>query len=78
MDKTNRFLIDFKDNVLSPTQEYVFYYTVRIPNGINYNAISNSHHGVYFALDTDEGKYRTQTEPNKIGIRIAEKYNLLI
>ena len=30
-------------------------------------------HGVYFCLDTDEGKYRTQTEPNKLGFKIAEK-----
>ena len=57
-------------------QEYVFYYTVKIPNGLEFNQTAFSHHGVYFALDTDEGKYRTQTEPNKLGFRIAEKYDL--
>ena len=57
-------------------QEYVFYYTVKIPNGLEFNQTAFSHHGVYFSLDTEDGKYRTQTEPNKIGLRIAEKYNL--
>ena len=56
--------------------EYVFNYTVKIPNGLEFNQVSFSHHGVYFSLDTDQGKYRTQTEPNRLGFRIAEKYNL--
>ena len=70
------FLIDFKDTLLSPGQEYMFYYKVAIPNGLNYNMTSYSQHGIWFALNTDEGKYRTKTEPTKIGIRIADKYGL--
>lgn len=38
--------------------------------------MSYSHHGITFSLDTDQGKYRTQTEPNKIGLRIAEKFDV--
>ena len=45
-------------------------------NGLEFNQVSYSHHGVYFCLDTEQGKYRTQTEPNKLGFRIAEKYDL--
>ena len=30
---------------------------------------------VYFALNTDEGKYYTQTEPSKLGFKIVKKYN---
>ena len=75
-DNIKTFLIDFQDEKLAPGQEYTFYYTVQVPNGTDYNKKSYSHHGVYFSLETPEGKYRTQTEPNKLGIRIAEKYNL--
>ena len=77
-DNIKTFLIDFQDEKLAPGQEYTFYYTVQVPNGTDYNKKSYSHHGVYFSLETPEGKYRTQTEPNKLGIRIAEKYNLEI
>jgi len=77
-DNVKTFLVDFEDAEISAGKEYVFYYKVEIPQGVEYNKIAYSHHGVYFALNTDEGKYRTSTEPNKIGIRISEKYNLEI
>ena len=75
-DNIKTYLIDLGDYVMPTGAEYVFYYTVEIPNGLEFNQVAYSHHGVYFCLDTDQGKYRTQTEPNKIGLRIAEKYNL--
>ena len=68
------YIIDFKDVILSPSDEYIFYYTVAIPNGLNYNVASYSQHGIWFSLETAEGKYRTQIEPTKTGIRIADKY----
>ena len=74
--KIKTFLIDFGNNKLDKGDGYTFNYTVEIPYGVEYNKVAYSHHGVYFSLDTDDGKYRTQTEPNKIGIRIAEKYQL--
>ena len=75
-DNVKTFLIDLGDYVMPTGAEYVFNYTVKIPNGLEFNQVSYSHHGVYFSLDTDQGKYRTQTEPNRLGFRIAEKYNL--
>ena len=75
-DEIKTFLIDLGDYVMPTGQEYVFYYTVKIPNGLEFNQTAFSHHGIYFSLDTEDGKYRTQTEPNKLGFRIAEKYNL--
>ena len=77
-DNVKTYLVDFQNEEIPVGTEYTFYYTVKIPNGLAYNKIAYSHHGVYFALNTPEGKYRTQTEPNKIGIRIAEKYGLEI
>jgi len=77
-DNVKTFLIDFGDAEISAGEEYVFYYKIKIPSGIEYNKASYSHHGIYFALNTEQGKYRISTEPNKIGIRIAEKYNLEI
>ena len=75
-DNVKTYLIDFKSFEIASGAEYTFYYTIKIPNEVEYNQKSFSHHGVYFSLKTTEGKYKTQTEPNKLGIRIAEKYNL--
>ena len=75
-DNIKTFLIDLGSYVMPTGAEYVFNYTVMIPNGINFDQVAFSHHGVYFSLDTDQGKYRTQVEPNELGFKIAEKYNL--
>ena len=75
-DNIKTYLIDFQDVEIASGAEYTFYYTIQVPNGLDYNKKTFSHHGVYFSLKTPEGKYKTQTEPNKLGIRIAEKYNL--
>ena len=75
-DNVKTFLIDFEDYIMQTGERYTFSYTAKIPNGIEFNEVAFSHHAVYFSLDTDQGKYRTETEPNKIGLRIAEKYNL--
>ena len=75
-DNVKTYLIDFQDVEIESGAEYTFYYTIQVPNGLDYNKKTFSHHGVYFSLKTPEGKYKTQTEPNKLGIRIAEKYNL--
>ena len=75
-DDIKTYLIDFKDIEMTPGAEYQFFYEVEIPDNLEFNEIAYSHHGVYFALNTEEGKYKTRTEPNKVGIRIADKYNL--
>ena len=75
-DNVKTYLIDLGDFVMQAGDEYVFRYTVKIPNGLEFNQVAFSHHGVYFSLDTDQGKYKTETEPNRLGLRIAEKYDL--
>lgn len=75
-DKVRTYLIDFGNTIMDKGIEYVFYYTIQIPNHLKLNDISYSHHGVYFSLDTENGKYRTQTEPGKVGLRIGQKYDL--
>ena len=75
-DNVKTYLIDLGNYVMPTGKEFVFNYIVEIPNGLAFNEVAYSHHAIYFCLDTDEGKYRTETEPNKLGLRIAEKYNL--
>ncbi|MCI8654850.1 MAG: hypothetical protein HFJ48_03120, partial [Clostridia bacterium] len=75
-DNIKTFLIDLGNYVMPTRKELVFSYTVEIPNGLEFNQVSYSHHGVYFSLDTEQGKYKTQTESNRLGFRIAEKYDL--
>ncbi len=77
-DTIKTFLVDLGDYVMPTGKEFLFNYSVKIPNGLEFNKVAYSHHGVYFSLNTENGKYRTQTEPNKLGFRIAEKYDLTL
>ncbi len=70
------YLIDLGEKTLSRGEKYKFTYTVEIPENLAYNQVSYSHHAVYFSLDTTDGKYRTQTEPNKVGLMIVKKFDL--
>ena len=74
--KIKTYLIDLQDYSLSRGEEYICTYEIEIPNTVNYNDVAYSTHGVYFALETDEGKLRDKTETNKLGFMIARKYNL--
>lgn len=76
--KIKTWAVDFGDTILNKGDEYTFYYNIEVPVGVDLNRESFSHHGIFFSLNTPEGKYRTQTEPNKIGIRIADKYDLIL
>ena len=78
MSKVKSYLISLGDYVLPVGKNYEFSYKVQVPSGVKYNEVSYSDHAVYYCLDTDQGKLKTQTEPNKLGIRIAEKYDLEI
>ena len=62
--------------VLRGGENLIFSYEIEIPNNINYNDIAYSTHAAYFCLDTEDGKLRTQTEVNRLGIMIAKKYNV--
>ena len=75
-DNIKTYLIDFGEYQIPKSEKIVFYYTIQLPKGLKYNDVSYSHHGVYFCLDTSEGKYRTQIESGKTGIMMAEKFNL--
>ena len=74
--KVKSFLIDLGDYELYKEEKEEFSYVINIPDNISYNQVSYGHHAVYFSLETKEGKYRTQTEPNKIGFMIAKKYDI--
>ena len=70
------YLIDLGDKLLTKEETCRINYEINVPEGIQYNQTSYSHHAVYFSLNTENGKYKTQTEPNKLGIRIAKQYDL--
>ena len=76
--KVKSFLIDLGDYVLAQKESHTFTYEVNIPEGLDYNEVSYSHHGVYFTLNTNAGKLYEQTEPAKLGLMIAEPYNIEI
>ena len=76
--KVKSFLIDLGDYELQPKESYTFTYEVNIPEGLDYNEVSYSHHGVYFTLNTNAGTLDEQTEPAKLGLMIAEPYNIEI
>lgn len=72
--KVKSYLIDFGDYIIQAGKSYTFSYGIEIPEKVEYNEVSYSEHAVYFALDTEGGKLLTQTEPNKLGIKIIRKY----
>ena len=74
--KVKSYLIDLGEHQLAKGEKHSISYNINIPAGLSYNKVAYSHHAVYFSLDTTEGKYRTQTEPNKIGFMIAKQYDL--
>ena len=70
------YAIDLGSHVLQKGETRTFSYGIVIPNNINYNDVSYSTHGIYFCLDTEDGKLRTQTEVNRLGIMIAKKFDI--
>ena len=76
--KVKSYLVDLGTYILSKDEKENISYDISIPEGLSYNEVSYSHHAVYFSLDTEEGKYRTSTEPNKVGYMIARQYDLEI
>ena len=74
--KVKSYLVDLGEYKLTKGESHTISYNINIPAGLNYNQVTYSHHGVYFCLDTAEGKYKTRTEPNKVGFMIAKQYDL--
>ena len=76
--KIRTYAIDLRDYTIEKSEEYICTYEIEVPQDVNYNDVTYSTHAVYFYLETDEGKLADQTETNKLGFRIARKYNLEI
>ena len=74
-DTIKSFFIDFQNYIMDIGEKVEFGYTIKIPKKTELNKTSYSHHGIEFCLDTEQGKYRTSIEPNKLGIRLTKKYN---
>ena len=74
--KIKSYLIVIKNYSMQQNKSYEFSYQIQLPEGLAYNKVAYGHHAVYFNLNTDEGKYAQQTEPNKVGVMIAKKYDL--
>jgi len=76
--KIKTYLIDLKGIEVKVGENYTFNYDVNIPQGIEYNTEAFCNHAVFFELKTDNGNLELKTEPNKVGIRIARKYDIEI
>ena len=76
--KIRTYAIDLSDYTIEKNEAYICTYEIEVPQDVNYNDVSYSTHAVYFYLETNEGKLKDQTETNKLGFRIARKYNLEI
>ena len=72
------YLIDFGNYVMAKGTTHTFIYEIHVPEGLEYGNVAYSTHVVYFSLDTEHGKYRTQTEPNKLGFIVDKKFDLEI
>ena len=74
--KVKSFLIDFQERKLAHEEKHKISYEIKLPEGLQYNEVSYSHHAIYFSLETENGRYKTQTEPNKLGFMVAKRYDL--
>ena len=74
--KIKSYLIVLNNARLETGQLEVFSYRIKIPQNISINAATYSQHVVYYSLITPNGKYESNVESNKMGIKISQKYNL--
>ena len=70
------YAIDLSKHTLQKGESRTFTYDIVIPGNINYNDVTYSTHAVYFCLDTEDGKLRTKTEVNRLGVMIAKKFDI--
>ena len=75
-DKVKSYMIVLENFEMPKDKNYIFTYKIDMPSGIEYNKIAYATHAVYFSLNTEEGKYETNVESNKLGIMIAKQYDL--
>lgn len=70
------YLVILDKFILAKDARHEISYKINIPEGLEYNDIAYCTHAVYFSLNTEEGKYRTNIESNKLGLMIAKQYDL--
>lgn len=70
------YIVVLENFEMPENNNYVISYKITIPEGLNYNDVTYCTHAVYFSLNTDEGKYKTSIESNKLGIMVAKQYDL--
>lgn len=75
-DDIKSYIVILENYVMPQDNSYLLSYKINIPEGLDYNEITYCTHAVYFSLDTEEGKYRTKVESNKLGFVIAKQYDL--
>ena len=76
--KIKTYLIDLKDYELEAGKECKFTYQIKLPTTLEYNDVAYSTHAVYFAEKESNKKLYTQVEAEKVGIRIARKFDVNI
>ena len=70
------YLIDLSNYTIAMKENLVFSYKIEIPANVTYNDITYATHAVEFCLDTEDGKLKSKTEVNRLGIMIAKKYSI--
>ena len=73
--KVKTYMIVLGDYELAVGEQQTFSYEINLPEGIEYNEVSYSHHAIYFSLNTTAGKYPTLTSASKLGFMIAKQYD---
>ncbi|MBP3255241.1 MAG: MucBP domain-containing protein [Clostridia bacterium] len=76
--KIKAYLIDLSEYTLGVGKTYSFKYGVTVPSGLNYNDASYATHAVYYNYNSDNGTIALQTEPEKVGIRVARTFDMEI
>lgn len=76
LDNIKAFMIDFGNTVIQPNEEYSFDYKVSVP-GVEYlNKISYSGVAAYYTRIIEGETQKNQIESSKLGIRLAEKFEV--
>lgn len=70
------YLVVFEQNSIKRGTIYNLSYDINIPEGISSNAVSYACHKVFFGLNTDGGILETSVQPNKVGLRVVNYYDI--
>ena len=70
------YLIDLSNYTIAMKESLTFSYKIEVPSNVKYNDVAYSTHAAEFCLDTEDGKLKSKTEVNRLGIMIAKKFGL--